>query len=127
MSYLSKARKLQAMVGRGESVAALDEFYHPKVKVWEMPTGELRHGREAQREAIQTWEDSIEQVHDSGHNSITADEENAITTAETWIDLTNKQGQRVKMQEVAVQKWQDDRIIEEKFYYHIPAEEPSTN
>ena len=122
MSYLRKARKLQSMVRGGDTVAALDEFYHPDVKVWEMPTGEIRHGREAQREAIQAWEKSIDQVHDSGNESVTADEENAVTLAETWIDLTNSDGKRVKMKEVSVQKWKGDRIIEEKFYYHLPAE-----
>jgi ketosteroid isomerase-like protein len=105
--------------------AALDEFYHPGVKVWEMPTGELRHGREAQRDAIRTWENSIEKIHDAGHSSITADEENAVTMAETWIDFTTKEGQRLTMKEVSVQKWKDDRIVEEKFYYQTPTEKHS--
>jgi len=31
------------------------------------------------------------------------------------------------MKEVAVQKWQDGKIVEEKFDYHIPTEKLSAN
>ena len=120
MSLLEQARNLQQMLAEGNTMEAFEKYYHDNVKVIEIPTGEERHGKEAQREAIQQWFDSLAEFHDGGVGSICADEENGITTAESWMDVSFKGGMRMKMSEVAVQKWQDGQIIEEKFYYHMP-------
>ena len=52
-----------------------------------------------------------------------SDEENQITTAESWMDVEFQDGKRVKMSEVAVQRWQDGQIIDEKFYYSMPGQD----
>ncbi len=40
------------------------------------------------------------------------------TTMVEWsFDMTYKGGQRSKMEQVAVQKWKDGKIIHERFYY----------
>ena len=36
--------------------------------------------------------------------------------AEMWFDCTFKDGNRVKMQEVAVRKWEGGQIVHERFY-----------
>jgi hypothetical protein len=38
---------------------------------------------------------------------------------ESWMDVTMKDGKRHMMEEVAVQKWKDDQIIHERFYYNM--------
>lgn len=120
MSVLENAQSLQQMMGEGQTLEAFEKYYHDDVHVTEIPTGEKREGKEAQRKAIAQWFDMVEEFHDSGVNSICADESNEVSTAETWMDVTFKGGHRTKMSEVAVQKWQDGQIIEEKFYYHMP-------
>jgi hypothetical protein len=120
MSYLDKAKQLQDLIAQGEIMKGFEEFYHPNVQIFEIPTGLHRNGKEAQREAIKEWMESVQEIHGSGCNCVTSDEKNRITTAETWTDVTFKDGNRIKMQEVAVQKWNDDQIIEEKFFYNIP-------
>lgn len=123
MSYLEKAKNLQSQIEQGQVLEAFEKYYHENVKVWEMPTGECREGKEAQRKAMEEWQNSIQTYHGSGCNCVTSDEEQGITTAESWVDVTFKGGQRVKMEEVAVQKWQDNQIVEERFYYHNPMPE----
>jgi ketosteroid isomerase-like protein len=101
---------------------AFEELYHDKVVVQEMPTGEKREGKAAQREAIQQWYGMLQEMHGGGVDSITSNEVDGITTVESWMDITTKDGNRMKMSEVAVQKWQDGQIINEKFYYNMPSQ-----
>lgn len=120
MSLLEKARNVQKMIVNGQGMDALEKYYHENIQVYEMPTGEQRDGKDAQRKAMQQWADNIQEFHDSGYGAVTSDEENNTTCAELWMEVTFKDGKRVKMEEVAVQKWQDGQIIEEKFYYELP-------
>lgn len=120
MSLKEKAIKVQQMIVNGEGMSALDEYYHDNIQVYEMPTGEHRNGKEEQRKAMQEWADGIEEFHGSGYGAVTSDEEKNTTCAELWMDVTFKDGNRTKMEEVAVQKWKDGKIIEEKFYYNLP-------
>jgi len=119
MSYLEKARDLQAKIGNGQLWEAFEQYYADNVQVQE-PVGEIRNGKEAQREAIQQWFGMVKEMHGGGCTSITSDEENGITTAATWTDITFQDGRRTKMEEVAVQKWEGDQIVHERFYYMMP-------
>jgi ketosteroid isomerase-like protein len=120
MSCLENARQLQQMMGQGQTMEAFEKFYHEDVTVTEVATGEVRKGKEAQRQAIQQWFGMVKEFYDGGVHSICSDEENQITTAESWMDVEFQDGNRVKMSEVAVQRCQDGQIIDEKFYYHMP-------
>lgn len=121
MNLKEKAIKLQEMIVSGQGMEALDQLYHDDIQVYEMPTGEHRSGKDAQRKAMKDWADGIQEFHGSGYGAVTSDEENNRTCAELWMDVTFKDGNRVKLEEVAVHKWQDGKIIEEKFYYELPA------
>jgi len=123
MSCLENARQLQQMMGQGQSMEAFEKFYHEDVTVTEVPTGEVRQGKEAQRKAIQQWFGMVKEFYDGGCDSVCSDEENQITTAESWMDVEFQDGKRVKMSEVAVQRWQDGQIIDEKFYYSMPGQD----
>lgn len=120
MSYLEKSQALQAMIGQGQSLEALEQFYHDDVVVIDGGSAP-RNGKDAQREAIKGWMGMVKEVHGGGVSSITADEENGITMVESWIETTFQDGNRVKMEEVAVQKWQGDKIIHERFYHNMPS------
>jgi len=120
MSVLDHAKDLQQMMFDGKTMEAFEKYYHEDVKVIEVPTGEERHGKGAQRKALEEWMNSVEGFHGGGIDSVCSDEENQVTTAESWSDISFKDGSRMKMAEVAVQKWKDGQIIEEKFYYNMP-------
>lgn len=123
MSYLEKAKAFQAMQQEGKSWEAFEQYYAEDCKVIEMPTGEVRDGKEAQRAAIKEWFGMVEEMHQGGVKSITANEEDGTTCCEVWFDVTFKGGHRTKMEEVGVQKWKGDQIIEERFYYNAPPQQ----
>jgi ketosteroid isomerase-like protein len=122
MSHLANVKKLYQMMGTGQMMEAFEELYHEEVVVKE-PNGEVREGKEAQREAIKGWQASIKEFHGSGEGAITSNEETGETSVESWFDITFQDGNRVKMQEVGIQKWKDGKIIEERFYYNMPPQQ----
>ncbi len=124
MSYLEKAKHFQQLQGEGKTWEAFEQYYAEDCKVIEMPTGVVREGKEAQRAAIKEWFGMVEEMHGGGVKSITANEEDGTTCCETWFDITFKGGGRTKMEEVGVQKWRDGQIVEERFYYNAPPQQP---
>jgi len=40
------------------------------------------------------------------------------TMVEAWSEVTFQDGNRMKLEEIARQKWHGDQIIEERFYYN---------
>lgn len=119
MSYLDNEKTLQNMVGQGQLLDAFEQFYHNDVVMIE-GTGEKFEGKEANRQREQEWVNSIAEMHGGGVTGITADEDAGITMTESWVDVSLKDGNRVKMEEVSVKKWKDDQIIHERFYYNMP-------
>ena len=117
MSYLQKAQDLYSMIGQGKMLDAFEKFYHEDVVMVEA-TGHVREGKDTNREFEKQWMAGIEAMHDGGVTAITSDEDNGITMVEAWTDVTLKEGGRMKMEEVCVQKWQGDQIIHERFYYN---------
>lgn len=120
MTYLEKAKYFQDMQTQGKTMEAFEQYYADDCKVIEIPTGEVRDGKEAQRKAINEWFGMVKEFHGSGVKSITANEEAGTSCCETWFDITFQDGNRRKMEEVGVQQWRGDQIVEERFYYNMP-------
>lgn len=120
MTNQERVSDLYQQMNQGNTMEAFDKYYHEDVRVIEMPRNEIREGKEAQREAIGQWQNMVEAFHGGGVEGITSDEKNGITMVESWMDISMQGGHRTKMQEVAVQRWKDGKIIEERFYYHDP-------
>jgi len=119
MSYLDKAKEMYKLIDSGRMMDAFEKFYHDDVVMIEA-TGEVREGKETNRKFEEEWLNNLQEMHDGGSLHITSNEEDAITMVESWIDVTFKDGSRVKMEEVAVQYWENDKIIKERFYYNAP-------
>ena len=119
MSYIDKARNIYEMMGQGKMLEAFEKYYHKDVVVIEA-TGETRKGFEANFKFQKDFMGMIKEVHGSGVNAITSNEKEGTTMVESWMEVTYKDGKRAKMEEVAVQKWQGDQIIKERFYYNMP-------
>lgn len=117
MKHKKLAEELYQLVGTGQILDAFEKFYDEKVEMQELGQ-EPRVGKTTNREYEQNFVGSIQEVHGGGVDSITCDEEKGITMVESWMDLTFKNGQRVKMEQVAVQHWKNGLIIREKFYHN---------
>jgi len=121
MSYLQKTKDLHAMLDQAKDLEALDIFFHTDVKVIEKPNGEVRNGVEAQKKAVEEWLNMVQDFHAGGTDSITANDEEGISMAETWMEVTLKgMPASMKMEEVIVYRWEGDKIKEMSFYYHNP-------
>jgi len=118
MSCLENATQLYAMLGQGQAAEAFEKYYADNCVVVEA-NGEVREGKEAQRKAIQQWFSMVEEHHGGGVGAITANEESGVACVESWTDITIG-GHRNKMEEVAVQKWENGQIVHERFYYNVP-------
>lgn len=123
MTTQERAYELQILLSKNKLIEALDQYYHEDVVVLEVPTGEQRHGKQAQKESVLHWMGMVAKFHKRGLYSLCVDEERSISTAETWMLVSFHDGQQIKMEEVAIQHWEDGLIVEEKFYYHLPEDE----
>jgi ketosteroid isomerase-like protein len=106
------------MLAQGKLLEAFEKYYHKDVVVVEA-TGETRKGKDANRKFQADFMSMIKEVHGTGVRSVTSDEKEATTMVESWMDVTLKDGKRNMMEEVAVQKWNGDQIIHERFYYNM--------
>lgn len=121
MSYKQKAADMYNMLNQGQPLDAFEKFYAENCVMHEA-TGDITEGKDANRKREQEFFGSIKEVHRGGVNAITSDEENGVTMVEAWMDLTFQDGNRMKMEEVAVQKWEGDQIVQERFYYNMPGQ-----
>lgn len=117
MSYLNKAKQLYDMVNQGQILDAFEKYYHDDVVMIEA-TGMVREGKAQNREYEKQFVGSVKEVHGGGVGAITSDEQSGKTMVESWMDVSFKDGNRVKLEQVAVQEWKDDHIIKERFYYN---------
>ena len=117
MTYLNQAHQLYNMVNQGQILDAFEKYYHDDVVMIEA-TGHTRKGKAENREYEKKFVSSVKQVHGGGVHAITSDEKSGITMVESWMDVSFADGNRVKMEQVAVQKWDGDKIIHERFYYN---------
>jgi len=118
MSYLQKAKDLYQMVGQGQMLDAFEKYYHEDVVMIEA-SGAARSGKAENREYEKQFLASVSQINDGDVTAITSNEETCVTMVESWMDISFKDGNRMKMEEVAVQTWKGDQIIRERFYYNM--------
>ena len=117
MSYFEKTKDLYNQIYSGQLMNAFEQYYHPEVKRVEA-SGEVCEGKDANRVREAQFVASIKEIHGGGINGISANEEEGITMVDSWMDVSFQDGNRMKLEQVAVQRWQDDQIINERFYYH---------
>lgn len=121
MSYLDKEKEVQSMIGQGQLLEAFDKFYADNV-VMEEANGEAFEGKSANRKREEEFLASLSEMHGGGVKSMTSNEEDGTTMAEVWMDATFKDGNRIKMEQVSVKKWEGDQIVHERFYYNMPGQ-----
>ena len=117
MSYLNKAKELNQMIFSGQILDAFEKYYHQDVLMIEA-TGESWEGKELNRKREKEFVESVQEIHGGGIEGITSNEQDSTTMVESWMDVSFQDGNRMKLEQVAVQRWQGDQIIKERFYYN---------
>ena len=116
MSNLEKAKKMYAHIGQGQLLEAFDSNYAESV-IMEEPSGK-REGKEACRAYEVQFLNNVEAFHNLEIKAISEDTEKSKVFIEVLMDITFKGGNRVQMEQVAVQQWEAGQIIHERFYYN---------
>ena len=115
MNYFEKAMDLYSMIQKGKMLEAKDKYYHENVKVIDA-SGNIREGKEKNKKYDKEFINEIQEIFGGDILAMTSNEERQITMVEYWIELKFKNGLKRKYEEIAVQHWQDEKIILERFY-----------
>jgi predicted DNA-binding protein YlxM (UPF0122 family) len=116
MTYKQKSQALHDMIFSGQLMEGFEKFYHQDVIMQEIGE-EKRIGKDANRTYEENFLKMLKEVHNAGIIAMASDEENGIVMIENFMDVTFQDGNRINMQQVSVQKWDGDFIIEETFYH----------
>jgi ketosteroid isomerase-like protein len=106
--------QLNRQIISGDALQAFEAFYADDV-VMQENSDEPRIGKEANRKAEQDFFSSLEQFHEARvlGSAVNGD----ISYSEWEYDFTFKGGKRMKLGQVAARRWQNGKIVHERFYY----------
>ena len=116
MTNLERAKDLYNQVGQGQLMQAFETFYSEDV-IMEEPKG-TREGKDACRKSEEEFLNSVDAFHGMEIKAIAEDSSKEKVLIEVSMDLTFKGGNRMAMEQVAVQTWQNGQIVHERFYYN---------
>jgi ketosteroid isomerase-like protein len=107
--------ELNEMVLGGKALDAFEKFYAEDV-VMQENNDEPRVGKDVNRKAEQDFFSSLQSWNDGKleYSAVNGD----VTFSQWYMDVTFKNGQQVKMTQVAVRQWKNGQIAHERFFYH---------
>ncbi len=106
---------LNDMVLSGKALEAFEKYYADDV-VMQENSDEPRVGKEANRKAEEEFFASLAEFHEG---KVLASAVNGDTSFSEWfMDVTFKNGYRMKLAQVAVRKWKDGKVTHERFFYN---------
>ena len=107
--------QLNQMILDGRILDAFDRFYADDV-VMQENSAEPTAGKAANRAREEEFVASIAEVHETKVGAIGTNGDD--TTFGVWIlDATYKGGARVRLEQVAVRRWKDGKVVREQFFH----------
>ncbi len=116
MGIKEDVKELNDMILKGQVMEAFEKFYADDV-VMQENSGELRVGKDICREFEKKFMESVEEFHGMKLNASAFSNDGEIAMNYWDMDVTFKGGKRKKSSQVSVQKWKDDKIVKERFFY----------
>jgi len=116
MGIKEDVKELNDMILNGKMMEAFEKFYADDV-VMQENSEEPRVGKDANREFEKKFMENIEEFHGAKLNATAFTDEGDIAMNYWDMDITFKGQERKKSSEVAVQKWKDGKIVNERFFY----------
>jgi hypothetical protein len=111
----TKVDQLNQMVLEGKILDAFEKFYADDV-VMQDNDYPARVGKEMNRQAEEAFVNGLTEFRGARVlNTIVSDD---IAATEWWFDYTHKDYGSRNYRQLAVQRWKNGRIVEEKFYYN---------
>ena len=122
MTLLELATDLQQKANSPDILDAVDQYYADDVTIVE-GDGQTFQGRETQKGRVKEFLSGVTEMHGGGVRAIAANETapgSGVALVEAWSDMTFADGTRYTMEEVAVQRWEDGKVVHERFYTNAP-------
>lgn len=106
--------ELNQMILQGQILEAFEKFYADNIVMEE--DGEKRVGKEANREYEEQFVNNLTEFRGADVLAVGVDEENQTTFVEWYFDFTLEGVGDLEFNQVAVQRWENGKIVNEKFY-----------
>ena len=107
--------QLNQMILEGKILEAFEKFYADDV-VMQDNDYPVRVGKDVNRQYEEAFVNGLTAFRGAKvHNVIISD---GIAVVEWWMDFTHKDYGDRNYRQVAVQRWKNGKIVEEKFYYN---------
>lgn len=107
--------QLNQMILEGKILDAFEKFYADDV-VMQDNNYPARDGKDLNRQYEEAFVNGLTEFRDAKVISTLVSDDMAVT--EWWFDYTHKDYGVRNYRQLAVQRWKDGRIVEEKFYYN---------
>jgi ketosteroid isomerase-like protein len=108
-------QELNRMILNGKALEAFEKFYADDIEMQENADPPFK-GKDVNRKREQEFFASLEQFHGAEVRSTASGD--GVTFSEWLLDVTFKGGQRAKLEQVAVRRWSNGKIVRERFYYN---------
>ncbi len=109
--------QLNAMILGGDILGAFDKFYADEVVMQDNET-DLRVGKPACRAFEESFVNNLTAFRGAKVHNVMVSEEAGVAAIEWSFDYTHKEWGDRNYTQVAVQRWQDGKIVSEKFVYN---------
>jgi len=114
MDIKTNVNEMNQMVLDGKIVDAFEKYYADDVVMQEINTKPVV-GKDANREREQKWFSGITEFRGAEVTNVAVGDN--VSMVEWFMDYSHKEYGEVKMNQVAVQTWKDDKIVKEVFYH----------
>lgn len=115
MTYSERITDIYNHIAQGTALDAFEKYYDEDVTMI-LEDGTEVEGKETNREREKEFFSSVEAFNGIEIKAITANEEEGTTAVESVMDVTFKGGNRTELEQVAVQDWDGNQIVRERFY-----------
>lgn len=114
MDLKARVEDLNQMVLDGKMLEAFDKYYADDVVMQEINMDPVS-GKDANRKREEKWLSGITEFRGAEVKNVTVGDN--VTMVEWFMDYAHKEYGDVKLNQVAVQTWQDGKIVKELFYH----------
>lgn len=112
--YAQLDQKLNDAILAGKALEAFEQYYAEGVAMQENSNAPTV-GKDVNRKREEDFFGSVAEFHGAAVLSSAAAGD--VTFSEWMMDVTFKDGTRKKLEQVAVRRWRDGKVVHERFYY----------
>ncbi len=116
MSIRAKVDELNSMILQGQILDAFDKFYAENVEMRDND-GEPRVGKPTCRQFEEAFVGGLTAFHGAELKGVAVNEEDGIAMNEWFFHFEHKDWGEQKYTQVAVQRWENGQIVDERFYH----------